>query len=97
VYSSPEGYLGLDHVEEFRELYPEPVSVLEELVLVLCIKLIPVLSSLCVIRLNELLGNGVEVLARNLVSCVLFLLLAPCCVIPMRGLFQWSALVNNER
>jgi len=45
-------YLGFDHIKKFWELYPEPVSILEELVFILSIKLVPVLGSLGMVGLD---------------------------------------------
>jgi hypothetical protein len=75
-------------MKELRELYPEPVPVLEKFVFILCIKLVPVFGCLSVVGLDEFLRDWVQTLACNLVSCVLFLFLAPCCVVPILYEFQ---------
>lgn len=61
------------------------MAILEELVLILGIELVPVFSGFGVIRLNEFLGHWVQTLARDLLLCVLYLLVTPCGMIPVDG------------
>lgn len=75
-------YVGFNHLKELWELDPEPVTILKEPVLVLCVELVPVLSRLCMITLDQFLRNGVLLLTSNLFQRVLFLFLTPFSVIP---------------
>lgn len=77
-------YISLDHLEKLGELDAEPMAVLEEAVLVLRVELVPVLSCLRVVSLDQLLGHWVQVLAGDLFQRVLLLLFTPWRVIPVR-------------
>jgi len=72
-------------LEEFWELDAEPVTILEELVFILGIKLVPIFSGFGVICLDELLGHWVQTLTRNLFLCMLHLFVAPCGMVPVDG------------